>query len=137
VLVIPGLEGGLVAQLLRGLHASSLFPWEGKSFSSPTSAGADRTAARGRGANRVRFLRRALFSYRTYLSESVVDGQPAIAIDYDVPENPALVRSTYDEIREVGSGLYLGRGMRRRATGSPQLLLWFALDTRLQDQAPR
>ncbi len=115
VLAIPGLDRGLAARILRRVHASPLFPWEGKSFSSKSDASTGHTAAGGRGKNRVRFLRRALFSYRTYFTESVVDRLPAIAIDYDVPENPALVRATYDEIREVGDGLYLGRGMRRRA----------------------
>jgi len=127
VLAIVGLDRGLLAKAAQSVHTGRHFVWEGKSF-----LRAD--AREGRGANRVRALgRRLAFPYRTYLTDSVVDGQRCLAIDYDLPENPSFVRATYDEVRRVGNGMYLGRGMVRRARSTPLLLLWFALDATQQD----
>jgi hypothetical protein len=132
VLAMPGFDSGWVAGVLRSVHASSAFPWEGKSFD------AEAGAARGIGINRVRLgVRGGLFPFRTYQAVSIVDGSRCIAIDYDVPANPRVARSTYDEVRRVGDGLYLGRGMRRRAGGGAKLLLWFGLDARVQDPPVR
>jgi hypothetical protein len=129
VLAIPGLDHGVAAALLRGVHASRLWPWEGKSFSLRPGA------AEGAGINRALVpVRRGLFSFRTYAAASVVDGKPCFAIDYDVPENPSPARPIYDEVRRVDDQLYLGRGMRRRAGRQPRLVLWFALDSSLQDR---
>lgn len=129
VLAVPRVDSGWVAGVLRRLHASPVFPWEGKSFDAPAGTSA------GIGINRVRGLRAGLFPFRTYESLSLVDQAPCIAIDYDVPGNPAVARPIYDEVRRVGDGLYLGRGMRRRPGRDPRLLLWFGLDARIQDPA--
>jgi hypothetical protein len=129
VLAIPGLDRGLVAALVRGLHASRWWPWEGKSFSLRPGA------AEGAGINRALLpIHRGLFSFRTYAAASVVDGKPCFAIDYDVPENPFMARPIYDEVRKVDDQLYLGRGMRRRPGRQPKLVLWFALDSSLPDR---
>lgn len=129
VLAIPGWDRGPVAALLRGLHASRGWPWEGKSFALRPGA------AEGTGINRV-FLptHRGLFPFRTYATSSVVDGKPCFAIDYDVPENPRRARDVYDEVRKVDDQLYLGRGMRRRPGREPRLVLWFALDSSVPDR---
>jgi hypothetical protein len=127
VLAIPGRDAGRVAGALRAAHASSLWPWEGKSFEST------RGATEGAGINRVRFpVRTGLFPFRTYMTKSVIDGRPCVAIDYDVAHGPRFARAVYDEVREVCDGLFLGRGMRRGPRG-PRLVLWFALDARIQD----
>jgi hypothetical protein len=131
VLAIPGFDSGWVADALRRVHASSAWPWEGKSFD------AEAGSSRGVGINRVRLVRTGLFPFRTYQAPSVVDGARCVAIDYDVPDNPARARSIYDEVRRVGEGLYLGRGMRRRPGRGPKLVLWFGLDARVQDAAVR
>jgi hypothetical protein len=129
VLAIPRLDRGIVAPLLRGLHANRWWPWEGKSFA--LRAG----AAEGTGINRSLFpTRRGLFPFRTYAAASVVDGRPCFAIDYDVPENPRPARGIYDEVRRVDDQLYLGRGMRRQSGRQPRLVLWFALDASLPDR---
>jgi len=113
---------------LRALAASPSFVWEGKSFSCAPGA------ERGRGANRVRaFGRRMAFPFQTLAASSLVDGRPCLAISYDVPDGPALARATYDELRLVSDGLYLGRGMYKRERGAPLLLVWFALDLRHAD----
>jgi hypothetical protein len=129
VLAIPGWDEGRISGILRAIHESSLWPWEGKSFASA------RGASEGVGTNRVRLpLLRSAFRFRTYETSSVVDGRPCFAIDYDVPTNPARARLVYDEVRSVDVGLFLGRGMRRRPGREPKLVLWFALDTSIQDQ---
>jgi hypothetical protein len=128
VLAIPRRDAGAVFAVLRVLHASSWWPWEGKSFHSQPGI------PEGVGINRVRGpLRRGVFPFRTYETASVIDGRPSVAIDYEVPRNPRVAHPIYDEVRRVGDGLYLGRGMRRRA-GVPKLVLWFALDTNIADR---
>jgi hypothetical protein len=128
VLAIPRLDRGVAAALLRGVHASRWWPWEGKSFSVRPGA------AEGAGINRALVpTRRGMFPFRTYPAASVVDGRPCFAIDYDVPENHSLARSIYDEVRKVDDQLYLGRGMSRRSGRQPKLVLWFALDSSLPD----
>ncbi|MFT3926159.1 MAG: hypothetical protein QM778_26680 [Myxococcales bacterium] len=132
MLAVPGYEVPLVAGFLRGFAASGLNLWEGKSFSASPGA------HEGRGFNRVRVpFRRSAFPFRTAAADSLVDGNPCLSISYDVPENPAFARATYDELRSVGPGLYLGRGMKIRAGRAPKLLVWFALDTNQQDSDPR
>lgn len=128
VLAVPGRDQGAIGALMRALHASPAWIWEGKSFATR------RGAVEGVGINRIRwFWRRAVFPFRTYPTASVVDGKPCFAIDYDVPQNSPRVRPIYDEVRRVDSGLYLGRGMRRTSGGAPRLILWFALDMTIPD----
>lgn len=129
VLGLPGPDRGALSRWLRRFQGSSRYPWEGKSFESIG-------AAAGRGFNRARFPRRhKLFGFSTRLAASLVDGRPSVAIDYDVSENPRLVRGIYDELRDVGEGLYLGRGMMRSKAAQPRLVLWFAVDARSHDPA--
>lgn len=146
-LAVPRFDQGVAAAMLRRWSKSPYLPWEGKSFSWKSGS------SEGAGINRVRLLkrRRALFAFRTYKTESRVDGQPCVAIDYDVETNPKGVRPLYDELRALGDGVYLGRGMRRRTSDAesdakstkkgkkskksdePALLIWFALDARTPD----
>jgi hypothetical protein len=129
VLAIPQRDAGATAAVLRFVHAQAWWPWEGKSFHSQPGV------PEGVGINRLRGpLRRGVFPFRTYENASAIDGQPCIAIDYEIPRNPRAAHSIYDEVRRVGEGLYLGRGMRRRAGGPPRLVLWFGLDTRIADR---
>ncbi len=125
----PHIKAPWLVGVLRSARASSLFPWEGKSFH--VRAG----EKDGVGINRVRLgVHTGLFPFRTREAASVVDGGPCVAIDYDVPTNPAVARPIYDEVRRIHPGLYLGRGMGRRPGREPKLLIWFALDTRIQDR---
>jgi hypothetical protein len=128
MLAVKGLDGASTAAVVRAFSASRWMLWEGKSFSA--SAG----AREGAGINRIRFpTHRGIFPFRTYETASIIDAAPCIAIDYDVSSNPRIVRATYDEVREVAPGLFLGRGMRRVPQGKARFLLWFALDVRQQD----
>ena len=107
--------GGRVDRALRRRAAGPRFVWHGKSFRSLT-------ATEGRGVNRFVLGRgiRAL-AFRTSIARSVLDGGPAIALDFDT----APVR---DELREVSPGVFLGpTGVRLR--GRYRQLAWFAIDT--------
>jgi len=123
MLAVPGFDRGLVAAGLAAFGGSVLNPWQGKSFKAIS-------ATEGVGTNRIWIagIHFTAFRFKTYATRSVVDGAPAFAIDYDTPHTPRYARATYDELRPLGDGLYLGRGMKRRAGRSPQLLVWFALD---------
>jgi hypothetical protein len=124
MLSVRKLDAGAPARALRDLAAARAFPWGGKSFSGRGTSGT--------GINRVHLLgRHQLFPFHTHLGPSVVDGRPALILDYDLPDNPALIRKIHDEVREVSPGLFLGPAMWKTETG-PALVLWFALDTAIQ-----
>lgn len=124
MLAVRGLDRGPLAARIRRLAGATFFPWGGKSFAS-------KDEAHGVGVNRVHLGgRHKLFSFRTTIEASVVDGAPCIRLDYDLDENPWLIRHIHDEVREVSPGLFLGPAMWRGET-EHTFVLWFALDTRL------
>ena len=111
---------GPVASLLRTWGASSLFPWEGKSFKSHSND-------LGEGINRVNFLKKMRwFPFKTRFEASFLDGKPSFLLDYSGPENPPLIRSIVDEVREVAPGLYLGPAALL-VKGKPRPILFFAV----------
>ena len=112
--------GGPVAWLLRVFGASSIFPWEGKSFKSGSRDS-------GAGINRINFFRKMRwFPFKTRFDASFLDGQPSFILDYSGPGNPPLVRSIVDEVREVAPGLYLGPAALL-VRGKPRPILFFAV----------
>lgn len=126
MLAVRGMDRGSVFSTVRTLARATWFPWGGKSFSGG--------GAQGRGVNRIHLGgRHQLFHFATHVGKSAVDGDDAIILDYDLPDNPALIRAIHDEVREVSPGLFLGPAMWKTADG-PVHVLWFALDT--SQQAP-
>jgi hypothetical protein len=116
--------GGVLLRTLASLAGSDGFPWAGKSF-------AARDATSGTGINRIRLGgRHRLFPFRTRFGASVIDGGPAVVLDYDDPDNPGFIRAIHDEVREVVAGLYFGPACWKSARGNTTTLLWFGLDTR-------
>jgi hypothetical protein len=112
--------GGPVAWLLRVFGASSLFPWEGKSFTSESND-------LGEGINRVNLFRKMKwFPFKTRFEASFLDGKPSFLLDYSGPANPPFIRSIVDEVREVAPGLYLGPAALL-VKGTPRPLLFFAV----------
>lgn len=125
MLAVRGTGRGPVARAIRALAGASAFPWGGKTFMGSGESGT--------GVNRIHlFGRHQVFPFHTRIVPSVLDGAPCVALDYDLPDNPALIRSIHDEVREVAPGLFFGPAMWKTAKG-PRLVLWFALDT--HDQA--
>jgi hypothetical protein len=47
-------------------------------------------------------------------------------LDYNLPENPGIIRAIRDEIRELSPGLYLGQAYMRQR-GAHHLWLYFGL----------
>jgi hypothetical protein len=124
MLAVRGLDRAPVMQWVNTLATTAFFPWEGKSFKGSANAGT--------GINRVHlFGRHQLFPFLTAVGPSALDGMPAIILNYDLRENPRLIRRIHDEVREVSPGVYLGPAMWKTAGGKAHLL-WFALDTNRQ-----
>ncbi len=120
------LGGRTVGSALDRFAGSAVFPWGGKSF----QATSDTT---GTGVNRVKLLgTRDWFPFDTSVAPSVIDGQPCIFLQYDVPGNPWAIRKIHDELREVSPGLFLGPAMWKTSS-APALVLWFAIDTNQGD----
>ena len=127
MLAVRMLDSGVAAGALRSFAGAAGFPWEGKTF-------AGGKGGAGTGINRVSLGgRHQLFPFRTRISPSAIDGRSTIVLDYDLSDNPGLIRKIHDEIREVSPGLYLGPAMWKTDTG-PKLVLWFALDTHAQSK---
>lgn len=110
---------GRTAALARAWASSRSFPWRGKSF---------RPLAhdRGEGINRVLSDRLKLYRFETSIQPSLAGDFTCVELDYDLPENPFFIRAIRDEIRSLGSGLYLGQAylmLRDR----PNLVLYFGL----------
>ncbi|HEY1959405.1 MAG TPA: hypothetical protein VGH28_27530 [Polyangiaceae bacterium] len=128
---LSALDGDLVGRMLAvrkiekalaSFSGSARFPWAGKSFRAES-------ARRGTGINRVKLGgRHRLFPFETFVGASVLDGRPALVLDYDLSDNPAAIRAIHDEVREVAPKIFLGPACVKRAGKTPVLVLWFALD---------
>jgi hypothetical protein len=66
--------------------------------------------------------------FRTSVAPGRLDpGVEALRIDYDLPENPPLLRRIVDELVAVQPGVYLGQAILRRGDGGRRLA-WFTLE---------
>jgi hypothetical protein len=126
MLAVRSISNGVLGGAIRKFAGSRSFVWDGKTFSS-------HDALHGEGINRVQVPgvlgRQQLFPFATRIEASAIDGRKAIVLDYDLDQNPGMIRRIHDEIREVEPGLYLGPAMWKGASGKVTVL-WFALDTR-------
>jgi hypothetical protein len=123
LLALRGLDWRGAHGLFAAVAGSRFFPWAGKRF-----LHLDRNA--GTGINRMRLAgERLWYPFRTSVEPSVIDGAPCIVLDYARPENPPVIRSLRDELREVSPGLFMGPALLR-VLGKPRLLLFFACDSR-------
>ena len=69
--------------------------------------------------------------YRASIRDSLLTpGLPVIAIDYDQPRNPWIMRGLTDEVRFVAPGRMLGRGVYSPAGWSvaPRNIFWFSVE---------
>ena len=111
---------GPLAWLLQSFGASSVFPWEGKTFVSLNPA-------EGSGINRINLVKKTRwFPFKTRFDASFLDGRPAFILDYSGPRNPPFIREIVDEVREVAPGLYLGPAALL-VKGRPRPILFFAV----------
>jgi hypothetical protein len=101
MLAVPRLQKPHVKAWLDRFSRSHLFPWQGKTFS-------HETANHGHGVNRLLGERVTWFRFHTYIGPSHAGDFDAVHLDYSHDGNPPIVRNVKDEVREVGTSLYLG-----------------------------
>jgi hypothetical protein len=113
-------QSGPIAALLSSFGSSSVFPWEGKTFSSVDGE-------RGTGINRISLLgKRRWFPFATRFDASFFDGKPTFVLDYSGPGNPPFIRQIVDEVREVAPRLFMGPAALKIG-GRPRPVLFFAV----------
>lgn len=93
--------------------ATRLLPWRGKVFESGGTSG----------TNRV--LSWNAFRFRCQAADSLVDGEPTLALSYDGLGNPWPVSRIVDELRVVGEGVAIGPAFYMAA--EPQLIFWWGV----------
>lgn len=103
-----------LAQALYRALGTRLNPWRGKSF------------ADGHGSNQWGGLPGAEFGRYVLRLGPGADGDPSLLLDYDVAENPRLLRAILGEARHLQEGLWLCRMLWRAPRGAITLL-WFTL----------
>lgn len=122
VLAVRTLDRGLAAGLVRRWTWSRAFWWAGKSFESTGDL-------QGAGINRVRLRgERAAFRFETRVEPSAIDGQPCVVLDYDLPDNPRVIRMIRDELREVSPRLFFGPALLHIGGRTSAPMLYFACD---------
>lgn len=88
----------VAAGFYRLMGAPIFNPWRGKSFN------------KGVGANSWFGVKGLAFGrYTVSNGVSEVDGLPTLLLNYDVPENPALLRRIMGEARQLSDGVVLAR----------------------------
>lgn len=123
MLAIRGLDKTFLFSPIAALSKLSLFPWDGKSFTSTS-------ATTGEGINRINLMTKLnWFPFKTRIEPSVIDGKDCIYLDYEQPGNPFFIAKIRDELREVSPGLFLGPAMWKTGKDSAELVLWFAIET--------
>jgi len=136
-LVALDIAPGLTDLLTR--LTSNWLPWKGKTFD-PVHARGDNIFSRdslrlarvfnpfynhfvGDGPQNYRG-----FAFRTYLGPGREDpDRNVMKIDYDLAENPGLIRRVLDELVQIGDGAYLGKAHVKWWSGRWQRVAFFAL----------
>lgn len=114
--------------------------WKGKRFDAATSTGHNYLTPGGHTVARLvwplynRWSRAnhslyRCFYFKTSTGPSVDNPNlTTLKLDYNLPENPALlVRSVLDELVQLSGGYYLGKSYLRTTGGKPPLAAFFAL----------
>ncbi len=99
-------------------------PWLGKSFDPESSTGINVLQSQAR--SQIRMLARGYepkmssdgsleaFAFRTRIAPGALDpGVDVLKIDYDIDENPSVVRRLLDELVQVDEDLFLGKILYR------------------------
>jgi len=66
------------------------------------------------------------FPFRTSIQRGLIDPINVLRLDYDLPENPEIVRRVLDELVEVDEGNYLGKAYIKTSQ-APRLVAYFRL----------
>ncbi len=125
---IRDLDGATDGRALAGkLPADHLpwMPWKGKFFE-PLSD------SQGRGKNRIEstftdLFKFELFEFRTRVVPPLQGDDDVVMLDYDLEENPRLIRRIRDDLKKLKDGLFLGTANLRK-DGGFKVILYFALE---------
>ena len=129
---------GRIADGAVSLLTRMWMPWKGKSFDIETGTG-ENILTRGGGhfgkalfpwyKGMTRDDGRILgFQFRMGYGPSRINSdQDVMRIDYDLQDNPPVMRRLIDELVEIGEGYYLGRSLLLRAPHKVQCLSYFTL----------
>ena len=109
-------RGAAIARAITG------WVWLGKVFDPPKNG-----VARGR--NRIRVGPRVVhrLDFEARVDRSRATGLRGLILDYDLPENPRVLRPTLDEIRRIGPAVYLGLANVKGRRGRMHSLLYWTL----------
>lgn len=123
--LFPASEDDLCAPcgaVVRALLGSPVILWSGKRFERD---------ADGRWIGRNLFFTapdgHAAFPMRPSVVRSAAARRTVLRLDYRVEGNPPVMQRVYDELVQVGPGLWLGRAYYRGERGADTAWLWFAL----------
>ncbi len=117
---------------------SAWLPWQGKRFSAANQSGDNIIEASARKAASLLLPSYdgitatsegdlVGFKFRTYAGVGRVDGdRHTLTLDYDLEDNPKVMRRIVDEIVEVVPGVYLGKMLFKSRKGF-RLVAWFAI----------
>ena len=142
-----GLNGFYRGQLVKFFPTSTLFyiagqvakiwlPWYGKEFNPEKQRGHNILPAYLSGFIRSRYGDQVIvgkgnntlkvFPFRTNIAKSLKDNLKVLQLDYNLAENPQLVRDVIDELVCVGENNYLGKAYLKKDNNF-RLVAYFSL----------
>jgi hypothetical protein len=128
---------GNFVESVAGLGARLWLPWYGKEFYSKSGSGDNVVPTLLSPIIRARYGERAIlqkenkglhvFPFRTKTARGLEDDIKVFQLDYDLVENPTLVRTVVDELVCVGKDSYLGKAFINEK-GNFRLVAFFRLE---------
>lgn len=109
-----------LSEKIGGLLGSLYLPWKGKYFYAREKTGDNLIPALFTPFLRARFPKARFFGksergavhafpFKTSISKGIADKRNVFRLDYNLPQNPPIVRHVVDELVEVGNNNYLGK----------------------------
>lgn len=123
---------------LAGVIAKLWLPWYGKVFQERKQRGYNVISPRIAPFLRFRFGEQIIlgqnnrgicvFPFKTRAAKGLSDPLSVFQLDYNLPENPARVRTVIDELVATGDGKYLGKAYIR-GNHETRFVAFFSLQT--------
>lgn len=118
-----------------GLITKVWLPWYGKKFNKDKHSGINKLPSYVIPPLRLLFGEKIsgedtnnmfAFPFKTSTQKGLKDPMQVMQLDYDSPENPALVRNVVDELVTIGNNTYLGKAYLKK-NNNVRLLAFFSL----------
>ncbi len=120
--LLAGIPGNTTERIWLGLLTIWL-PWKGKWFDERRQHGDNIVPSLAAALIRPYFGSAVIrekgygghhaFPFRTTIEKGIYDPIDVMKLDYDLPENPVLVRNVVDEAVELSDGTLLGKAYRK------------------------